>query len=448
MAQSRKYAALPDLDLAPDVYQTPELTDDNSTLPNSTTVRSGSPASSYASLSENEDTTTSHDISYARLRPNEARSHFSTAKIDSHADFSDRVNGKRKSYRASSRRHRREREEIGDLSGEEDESLQRKLARLKREVQEAAEEVEYRRGQKAVRKVALAKKDEPSAEVSEVKELNQLLSGMRLVQQSDDLNAHALLAIKLNTPWEMKESASSASAKLSEGAPILNQSENQAITKAADFETRLTLLEKTLGLTNSEFSNFDPKTSWSFHKAILPTLNDLNLKISTLSNSSAPSFDQLSRRVRGLITEAQKLEELRKAANESRLAAKRESYASETGGNNDKSSASQGPDQVAKINSLYGTLNTIETLAPLLPPVLDRLRSLHSIHADAAQASRSLDLLEQKQEDMSAEIKKWKEGVLQMEAAVKEGEKTLSVNMKAVEQWVNDLEARLDKLDK
>jgi hypothetical protein len=30
---NRKYAALPDLDSAPDIYETPELTDDNSTVP-------------------------------------------------------------------------------------------------------------------------------------------------------------------------------------------------------------------------------------------------------------------------------------------------------------------------------------------------------------------------------------------------------------------------------
>ena len=33
MSSSRKYAGLPDLDIAPDIYETPELTDDASTRP-------------------------------------------------------------------------------------------------------------------------------------------------------------------------------------------------------------------------------------------------------------------------------------------------------------------------------------------------------------------------------------------------------------------------------
>ncbi|KAJ8123359.1 hypothetical protein O1611_g9611 [Lasiodiplodia mahajangana] len=129
MAVNRKYADLPDLDSAPDIYETPDLTDDNSTIP--TTVD--------RSLSDDEfdddddDDTDGPGISHSRLRINQARSRFMPSQLDARdVDFSDRVNGKRKSYRASSKRHRILKDgtaEIGDLSDEEEgESLERKIA--------------------------------------------------------------------------------------------------------------------------------------------------------------------------------------------------------------------------------------------------------------------------------------------------------------------------------
>ncbi|KAJ3579293.1 hypothetical protein NPX13_g1276 [Xylaria arbuscula] len=50
MAVNRKYADLPDLDSAPDIYETPELTDDNSTIPVGTLFASKT-AASVASMS-------------------------------------------------------------------------------------------------------------------------------------------------------------------------------------------------------------------------------------------------------------------------------------------------------------------------------------------------------------------------------------------------------------
>ena len=89
-------------------------------------------------------------ISRSRLRINEARSRFLPANVDANGvDFSDRVDGKRKSYKASSRRQRILQdgtEELGDLSDDDDdESLERRIARLKREVEEAKDEYAKRK---------------------------------------------------------------------------------------------------------------------------------------------------------------------------------------------------------------------------------------------------------------------------------------------------------------
>ncbi|KFX99192.1 hypothetical protein V490_01902, partial [Pseudogymnoascus sp. VKM F-3557] len=74
---NRKYADLPDLDVAgPDTYETPSLTDDNSTVPDGT-ARSGSSSSHYTDFDSNPNSpTSSPKISRARLHPDAARSRF------------------------------------------------------------------------------------------------------------------------------------------------------------------------------------------------------------------------------------------------------------------------------------------------------------------------------------------------------------------------------------
>lgn len=98
------------------------------------------------------------------------------------------------------------------------------------------------------------------------------------------------------------------------------------------------------------------------------------------------------------------------------------------------------------MKALYGTLPTIENLAPLLPSLLDRLRSLRAIHADAATASESLERAEKKQADMAGDIKKWKAGLERVEEAMKNADTVMNGNMKVVEGWVKELEAKVEKL--
>ncbi|KAJ2972307.1 hypothetical protein NQ176_g7234 [Zarea fungicola] len=139
MAHNRKYANIPDLDLsAPDIYETPELTDDNSTNPTAA-ARTQSDDEFY----DIEDDT--DGISRSRLRIGDARSLFEPAAVDAAGtDFSDRVDGKRKSYKTSSRRQRILQDgtrELGDMSDDDDEEgLDRRIARLTREVQEAKDD--------------------------------------------------------------------------------------------------------------------------------------------------------------------------------------------------------------------------------------------------------------------------------------------------------------------
>ncbi|KAI0385927.1 Dynamitin-domain-containing protein [Hypomontagnella monticulosa] len=425
MALNRKYAALPDLDSAPDIYETPELTDDNSTIP----TTAGRSQSDNEFEDEDDD---SAGISHSRLRIDEARSRFLPAQVDARdVDFSDRLTGKRKSYKTSSRRQRileDGTEQIGDISDDEEgEELGRKIARLKREIEEAKEEYGKRK----------MESNEPVPDHdTDLVSLSQALEEISILPESgiktrDRPTPAADKQVKDVGPESAQPAVDGATYTVTY-APSYEQS--HALAKAADFDRRLVLLEKAIGITSSAMPELEGS---GLPRAIMPTLDALQNQILTLSDASTSSLDSISRRVRTLTQEAEQLEKSRKAAK-----AAQDSLASSGG----SPVETDDTEQTAKINALYGTLPTIEGLAPLLPPLLDRLRSLRAIHADAATADDTLERIERSQSEMAADIKQWREGLEKIEATMSGGETTMTANMKVVEGWVKDLETKVAAL--
>ncbi|KAK4251204.1 Dynamitin-domain-containing protein [Corynascus novoguineensis] len=428
MASHRKYAALPDLDSAPDIYETPELTDDQSTIP-PTTVRS----SSDNEYDDDEDVATG--ISRSRLRIDQARSKFMPAAVDAtDVDFSDRLASKRKSYKTSTRRRRvleDGTEEIGNLSDEDDAgSLSRKIARLKREIEEAKEEYEK---QKAGSNQS---NDEGEVTEGEFESLSKVLDEISSLDQS-----LATRAIPAPPPGSGGEGAPNAHAGgVSYTTPTYgsNHEQTHALTKVADFDSRLLVLERALGIGSAGMPEFD---AGSVPRAILPLLENLHKQISTLSEASVPSLDSISRRVRALTQEAENLEKARRNAKTAQ-----DALASAGAAPAAEGTALEDSEQTAKINALYGTLPTIESLSPLLPPLLDRLRSLRSLHADAATAAETLARLEKRQAEMAGEIQQWREGLEKVEDAVRAGDATMTKNVEVISGWVKDLEEKMSRL--
>ncbi|KAG5924968.1 hypothetical protein E4U61_004871 [Claviceps capensis] len=427
---NRKYAALPDLDSAPDIYETPELTSDNSTVP-TTTNRAQSDDEFYDVDGDDDD---ENGISRTRLRINEARSRFLSGNADTITSrFSDRVGGKRKSYRASSRRQRILHDgtyELGDFSGDDDdggddESLERKVARLKREVEEA--KAEY------MKRSTTNSGDSPSEAISTegLRSLSHVLDEIAKPLGLDSSQAPTNAAVLNFTSVNQAEGvpAEDGATYTIKYAPSYEQS--HALAKAADFDRRLLMLEKTLGIGSSSATETG---SNGLLRAILPTLDGLEKQVSTLSQASTSNLDAISRRVRTLAAEQDKLNETREKAK-----ALREELGKQNLAPVDES------EQESKIKALYGILPTIENLTPMLPPLLDRLRSLRAIHADAATASQTLERIESQQIEMTGELKLWKEGLEKVENSMKDGETLMKENVKVMEGWIQDLEARAAK---
>jgi nuclear migration protein JNM1 len=423
MAMNRKYAALPDLDSAPDIYETPELTDDNSTVP-TTVPRMHSDDEFY----DVEDDT--QPIVNSRLRIDEARSRFLPSNVDaSSVDFSDRVDGKRKSYKASSRRQRILQdgtEELGDLSDDDDdESLERRLARLRREVEEVKERY-------AKRKTAAEASPDATSTDDKVESLSQALEDLTQSAGTKSVTVVSRLARPAAPATETVESGLDGGPTYTlTYAPSYEQS--HSLNKVAEFDRRLLALERGLGI---DATSLPEAGTTGLPRAILPGLDSLEKQITTLMQASTASLDALSRRVRTLVQDQDNLNKSREKSKALR----------EELGKHAPSSQTEESDQEAKINALYAILPSIESLTPILPPLLDRLRSLRAIHADAASASETLDALQQQQTEMAGELKQWREGLDKMEQAMGEGDTAMKGNMKVMEGWVKDLEERVVKL--
>ncbi|KAF4538374.1 Dynactin subunit 2 protein [Lasiodiplodia theobromae] len=487
MAQNRKYENLPDLDRdAPDIYETPELTEDT-TLPSST-ARSPSQASSY---DESDDGLS--NIDRRHLEPGDARAIFQPARVDAKGvDFSDRIRRQRRSYRTASRRHRRgsrgSDDEYGDFSDEDDETLERKLARLRREVEEVKQEVELREQMKkegsgvtegeeaeegGEQPAATAGEEEDEEDPAEgIAKLSEMLDAVYVQRQGGVKGAEAQFTRTLKRFARPAADATTTIPQTTTGITVTAASEQaaQALSRAADFDARLSQLEKALGLN----ANNMPDIATHPPKSILHNLDTLERQLQTISEVSTSSLDAASRRVQKLTQEAERLDELRRSARASQDGVSSPVSATGSRQRSDTISASavaaaagvaagaggaadagpppemmgayiEDPERVAKINALYGTLTTIESLSPTLPLVLERLRTLRLIHTSAGTAAATLDELEKRQGEQAEEIRQWSEALTKVEENLKQGEGTLQDNIKTVGDWVRDLEARIAK---
>ncbi|KAK2808106.1 hypothetical protein FQN50_005024 [Emmonsiellopsis sp. PD_5] len=480
MAFNKKYAGLPDLlqsrsanrgsrnqDLAPDIYETPELTD-GSTLATAT-VRSPSPF---------QDEPPNPEIDRQRLQPDQARSHFLPTRLDARdVNFSDSIASRKKSYRTLSRTRRRDdgTEVLGDVSDDEDESLERKLARLRREAEELKEDLANRKAQKEAQS---AGQDDSGDDLDKgVLELSRALDSLHTSTRGGllPLTAEEMLSQRLG--GSIPPSIQGATLK----NETLHSSQSNIpaglLSHAAAFDGRLTLLEAALGIPNTPIPHSDDQTG---PQPILPALSQLSSQLSTLSSTltgptaslpaptqsstaavTTPHIEALTTRIRKLTADADALSSARRRATEAaraviaaRIAAATSddpttettpaSFSSVSATETDSAAS----EQAAKIQALYTTLPTITSLHPLLPSVLERLRSLRAIHAGAAHASEDLDALEERQAEMKKEIEQWREGLRVVEEKVAESEKAMKGNMEVMGPWVKGLERRLEELER
>lgn len=411
--------------------------------------------------------------------------HFMGAAVDARdVNFSDSISMKRQAYRSKSmsRRRRRRREdgveEVGDLSDSEDESLERRLARLRREVEDLKVEMANKTdgadaGNGSSQGAAAVEKSGENLGDG-VAELSRALDNLHASRgaASSSHSAAALLSQKLGsqtssaTDAKTQPSADASKAVSTVSAPTASSSSG-LLSHAAAFDGRLTLLESSIGISSSSNPFIADGINDSTSHPVLPALDQLTSRLSALTGllvgtgpasgapgvanaapgMTTPHLEALSTRVRKLTTDAEALTAARRKAFEAAKAVHNARLASSDADIVPALEASTDDDHAAKIQALYTTLPTIQSLHPLLPGVLERLRSLRACHAGAAHAADSLNELEKRHAEMVSEIEQWREGLTTVEEKMQQGEAALRSNVETVEPWVRDLESRLARLE-
>ncbi|KKA21401.1 hypothetical protein T310_4582 [Rasamsonia emersonii CBS 393.64] len=428
------------------------------------------------------------DIDRNGLNAEEARLHFLRASVDTRdVDFSDTIATKRKSYRTKTLRTRRRAdgtEEVGDLSDSEEETFERKLARLRREAEELKEELARRKEQQSTK--ADQQQPENEADVGDgLEELSRALDNIHASTRGasgNAITADTILSQKLaatSQPVGAGSQDKNNSTSEHNDSPAATSTPSGLLAHAASFDARLALVEAALGISTSSNPFIGEGNSEPPLQPVLPALEHLTSRLSALTSTlggpapapavpttgsgpattagTTPQIEALTARIKKLTADADALANSRKramdaakAANAAKVQADLPSDLSASSSNATEvadPASTQRDEQAAKIQALYATLPTIQSLHPLLPSVLERLRSLRAIHAGAAQASETLDALEKDQAELSKEIEQWREGLRVVEEKVKESEAAMKKNIDVISPWVKDLETRLARLE-
>ncbi|MCJ1442788.1 MAG: hypothetical protein MMC23_003285 [Stictis urceolatum] len=466
-------------DQAPDIYETPELTDDNSTLP-------AQSESAPTDIGDDDNP----EISRLHLDPDAARSAFLSTRVSTReADFSDRLDSQRKSYRVTSRRRRISDgdDEDTETSGDEapsKESIRRRIARLQRQAQELKAEVEKQSIQDPA-----SEQTDPAFDSSSLEALNTAIKDLQSLPSSTGTgqSASTRLALRLgkasqlNTTQRSSKPTSEAPSDQAAASSQHTLSHAHALSLAATFDTRLTTLETALGLPSLPLATQSPSYA---PKPLLPSLDILDKQLDILSSASPPFLDTLSARLRQLTFDADALDEKRRETKSryeemragfeaqkdgSNRGSYRDSFVSRaSGGQGQAQAQAQGtqdgaaaggnqppmfpatddPEVASKVNALYGTLGTIESLAPMLPVVVERLKSLRLLHQDAAGAAGRVEECERRGAEMGMEVERWEKALKSVEGKIRDGEEAMKENLGVVEGWVKELEGRVGELKK
>ncbi|PVH98197.1 hypothetical protein DM02DRAFT_615993 [Periconia macrospinosa] len=435
-ASKPKYDSLPGIDTAPDVYETPELAEDVSTIQASTAVSE--------SEGEEESDTEASKVHHQRLQTDQARNRFLPSRVDAHnVDFSDNISGQqRRSYRTSTRAQRRRGEIIGDDSDEEEESFERKLARVRQEALELEQEYAER----------MQSGDKTKTEERDSKEIMEFISdkvdSIYAQRRGNDKGGSAESQLsatiqKFNnyTPFAPSPRISKAIANRPPlpGSQIQRSQLDHVLSQASDFDARLTQLERSLGLNGSTM----PDVGSDAPLPIFTTLERIEESVGLVTDASSGSLEAASSQIRRLIAEAEHLKQLRSSSSSP-------SPSSPSSPPLDSSDANElkalTPAQESKINALYGTLPSLDKLTPILPLVLDRLRTLRLVHTSAHQADAVLADLETRQSQQAAEIAKWAEKLKELEEEVKAAEERTQKKVGEVGEVVRGVEGRVRSL--
>ncbi|KAJ1917364.1 hypothetical protein H4219_003231 [Mycoemilia scoparia] len=204
----------------------------------------------------------------------------------------------------------------------------------------------------------------------------------------------------------------------------------------ANLEERITLLERILGAKQSNLLN---TTSG---KGVLESIADMEERVILISD---PKYiDGLSRRVKQLTVEIDRLNELKKKSKGA------DSPIVGTGdgksGNSNSSALNLDQGTVDRINDLYESVNKIEAVVRLAPALASRLESLAQVHSEAAVATETLKRCDESGQRVDEGIIVLTDLCQTMTKSIIENSEIMRDNIKGLDKRMADLDKRISKL--
>ncbi|KAL7009020.1 hypothetical protein EMMF5_001217 [Cystobasidiomycetes sp. EMM_F5] len=214
-------------------------------------------------------------------------------------------------------------------------------------------------------------------------------------------------------------------------------------------DERLQLLESYIGATRTESDESHP-----LPPPLLSTLSKMEHQLQLLTQPR--HLDTISRRVRMLVTDLERVHEARRKIGDNRPlnVALSSGITISTGpapivpapaANNVEQHLS--PDSLQKIDSLFVLVPRIDPLLPMAPHLLTRLQSLSTLHSESATFSTNL----QDAEDGLGQLKQSEE-MLQdllngLEESLKSNQNIVTKNIEVLQSRMEQLLERVAKLD-
>lgn len=184
---------------------------------------------------------------------------------------------------------------------------------------------------------------------------------------------------------------------------------------------------------------------------ILQTLGRLDHLLTLLSQPR--HLDSISRRVKVLVTDLERLHDSRKKLGDTRplsvaLSGGMTAVVGDSSAVHSLSPATDGsaaiaPDTLQKIDALFALLPRLDPLLPLTPRLLSRLRSLSSLHASAATFDSTLSGVREEVRRLGEGESGLREVLEGLEASMAENDAKVKGNLSGLEERIGRLIERM-----
>ncbi|TIC27707.1 hypothetical protein E3Q11_02186 [Wallemia mellicola] len=403
MSSYSKYSTLPDIDTAPDVYETEEPAPHSSQM-----------------LSDEEEFSviqnTSNDAIDAAKLPNtkSATKKFRRKRFDAigEQDFSGSV----ASQSLQKLKKLTNDDSSESSSSDEDDLYQR------------------RKGMSTEDRLNLLKTELNDIEQSASREDNSSIDGIlsRLIQYRTRIG-ELQKQRKPQVINEIPESVTHNEVKESEQS---NQIDDIGLI---DLDRRIKSLEKSVGTDTVSVSTDLMQSTERFPVPLVNTIQKLEQQMSLLTQPR--HLDAISRRLKLLNSELEKVNE-----SKSRLSSDNNREITETDDGSQQGSTGMNMVTQNKVDKLFNSLERIEPLIPLTPHVLDRLTTLSEVHRKASNSVSDIDELKLQTMNISNNIKTLNDATSTLSQSLEENDKLVKSNVDNVMTRIEEISSRLASL--